>query len=467
MADNDDDLMDPKASPQKLTHRVGVRRLNGRPLWLLLIVVLGFLGVMAKTAMDRSEEQKIRARTNEIQGGDSTMFARNVAGMGNEGYIAPTPLPPPVVPISKEELEIPPPPPNLGPGGATQRPPPDNDAEKIRGIKVAAMLSAVRAPTNGKAASLDPQERMRSGAARQQPVQLAQGQMPQLPQMMQQPRTGAPNAASLRAAGPSANALDPMQILDPNMGAGAGPDPSSYDSRSNIDQWDNVTPGRDRWRLRSSVRAPRTDYEIAAGTVIPAILVTAINSDLAGPITAQVSQNVSDTAIGRELLIPQGSMLFGRYSNEIAFGQSRVLVAWQRIRFPDGKTIDIGSMPGSAEDGTAGFADRVNNHYLRLFGNALFLSAVTGGVALSQRNSTGALQAPTAGDVMSQQLGVALGQTLVQVIRKNLNVSPTIEIRPGFRFNVIATKDITFNRAYQAFDYKRGARDDAAEIQAR
>jgi type IV secretion system protein VirB10 len=113
-------------------------------------------------------------------------------------------------------------------------------------------------------------------------------------------------------------------------------------------------------------------------------------------------------------------------------------------------------MPGADEAGAAGFGDQVNNHYLRLFGNALLLSAVTGGVALSQRDSNagGAFGRQSAGDVMSQQLGIALGQTIVQVIRKNINISPTIEIRPGYRFNVIATKDLTFATPYRDFDYR-------------
>ena len=186
------------------------------------------------------------------------------------------------------------------------------------------------------------------------------------------------------------------------------------------------------------------------------MLTTGINSDLAGPILGQVSQNVYDTATGKHLLIPQGTKLFGRYSNEIAYGQSRVLVGWQRLTYPDSKTLDLGAMPGADEAGSAGFGDQVNNHYLRLFGNALLLSAVTGGVALSQRDSNagGAFGRQSAGDVMSQQLGIALGQTIVQVIRKNINISPTIEIRPGYRFNVIATKDLTFATPYQDFDYR-------------
>ena len=99
---------------------------------------------------------------------------------------------------------------------------------------------------------------------------------------------------------------------------------------------------------------------------------------------AQVAQNVYDTPTGRYLLIPQGARLVGRYASDVAYGQSRVLVAWQRLVFPDGKALDIGAMPGADSAGYAGFTDRVNHHYLRVFGSALLMSAVVAGITLSQ-----------------------------------------------------------------------------------
>ena len=102
-----------------------------------------------------------------------------------------------------------------------------------------------------------------------------------------------------------------------------------------------------------------------------------------------MSQDVYDTATGKFLLIPQGTRLEGEYSSEVAYGQASVLVAWQRLVFPDGKTMDIGAMPGSNSAGYAGFTDQVNNHYLRLFGTAILMSAITAGVALSQSQQPG------------------------------------------------------------------------------
>lgn len=140
--------------------------------------------------------------------------------------------------------------------------------------------------------------------------------------------------------------------------------------------WETLRPGPrrqfdvqgqgDRWRLDSRAEAPRSPYELRAGFIVPAVLISGVNSDLPGQIVAQVSQDVFDTATGKWRLIPQGSRLVGQYSSDIAYGQSRVLVAWQRIVFPDGKAMDIGSMPGADSAGYAGFRDQVNNHYFPL-----------------------------------------------------------------------------------------------------
>ena len=213
--------------------------------------------------------------------------------------------------------------------------------------------------------------------------------------------------------------------------------------------------GGDRWRLDASLRPPRSAYELRAGYVTPAVLVSGINSALPGQIVAQISRDVYDTATGRHVLIPQGSRLVGTYSSEVNYGQSRVLIAWQRIVFPDARAIDIGAMPGADSAGFAGFKDQVDNHYFRLFGSAFLMSAITAGIAMSQDNAAGRAggNRQRASDAMSEALGQQLGQVTAQMIARNLNIAPTIEIRPGYRFNVIVTKDLTFARPYRAFDY--------------
>ena len=120
--------------------------------------------------------------------------------------------------------------------------------------------------------------------------------------------------------------------------------------------------------------------------------------------------------------------------------------------------MDIGAMPGADSAGYAGFNDLVDNHYLRIFGSALLMSAITAGVQYSQQGdqvtSTGnGFYSQNASSVLSQALGQQLGQTMAQMIRKNMNIAPTLEIRPGYRFNIMVAKDLTFSKPYQSFDY--------------
>ncbi|MBU0801490.1 MAG: conjugal transfer protein TrbI, partial [Alphaproteobacteria bacterium] len=122
----------------------------------------------------------------------------------------------------------------------------------------------------------------------------------------------------------------------------------------------------------------------------------------------------------------------------------------------DGKALDIGSMQGADQGGYAGYKDKVNNHFMRVFGSAFLMSGIVAGVSLSQDQESGSdsgTDRQRASDAMSEALGQQLGQAMTQMLMKNLNIAPTIEIRTGYRFNVIVNKDLTFNKPYQSFDY--------------
>ncbi|NQY75136.1 MAG: hypothetical protein HRT90_10340 [Candidatus Margulisbacteria bacterium] len=187
-------------------------------------------------------------------------------------------------------------------------------------------------------------------------------------------------------------------------------------------------------------------YEIKSGTIIPSIMISGINSDLPGQIIAQISQNVFDTATGQHLIIPQGSKLYGVYDSQVSYGQNRVLAAWNRIIFPDASTLELGNMQGVSSSGYSGFNDRVNNHYFKIFGNAFLLSLITAGFQMSQPQD----DSPYLGaqDELAAALGQQLNQVGMEVTRKNMQVQPTLKIRPGYRFNVIVNKDILFERPY-------------------
>ncbi|HEI6746167.1 TPA: conjugal transfer protein TrbI, partial [Legionella pneumophila] len=142
-----------------------------------------------------------------------------------------------------------------------------------------------------------------------------------------------------------------------------------------------------RWHLNARLENPNSRYELRAGGVIPGVMISGISSELPGQIIGQVSQNVYDTATGKYLLIPQGTKLFGIYSSDVSFGQNSVLIAWQRLIFPDGKALDIGSMPGADSAGYGGFRDQAQNHYARIYGSALLMSGIVAGITYSQNTN--------------------------------------------------------------------------------
>jgi type IV secretory pathway VirB10-like protein len=201
---------------------------------------------------------------------------------------------------------------------------------------------------------------------------------------------------------------------------------------------------KDLGYLPNSVVPPISPFELKRGSVIPATLITGINSDLPGRITAQVSQNVFDSATGHRLLIPQGTKLFGRYDSDVSFGQSRVLVVWTDIIFPNGSTLQIGGMAGTDAQGYGGFVDKVNRHYLRTFGSAALLAIIGTGMDMSVPESSTLGTQDTASDAARRNFAETFGRVVERTINRNLDVQPTLEIRPGYKFNVVVDQDIVF-----------------------
>jgi type IV secretion system protein TrbI len=193
--------------------------------------------------------------------------------------------------------------------------------------------------------------------------------------------------------------------------------------------------------LRAKKTALLSPYEVKTGTMIPAVMITGANSDLPGKITGQVRENVYDSATGEYLLIPQGTRLIGEYSANVVYGQERLLVAWNRLIFPDGATLNLGKMLGTAGDGYTGFHDQVDNHYFRIFGSAFLMSAISAGVQLSSGDSNNQYVETNTDKAIGGAIQ-QLGQVGTEMIRKNLDISPTLNIRPGYRFNIFVTKDI-------------------------
>ena len=457
------DQMSPDASPGEVSRKSGVRRVNNLPMYILGGVLLAFLVVMALVAADRAAKQSAPVEGLKEKAGNTSMFAKEIAGDKTSGLIEPaSPLNVPDIPIdpASAPLEIarpanpdlPPTPPQT-PG----QPLNDDEAQRIRMAKLQMFDEAVKAKTTVRvdAARSSGSAPGGSGAYSGAP-QTREEMLSRIAAVQQQinaQRSNDPTAAyQARLAqirGMGGESSSPSDVTGVS-----GVQNSSGGGRNSMGQFGQGGQG-DRWKLDSQLEAPRTPYELRAGFVVPATLISGINSDLPGQIMAQVAQGVYDTPTGKHLLIPQGSRLVGSYSSDVAYGQARVLVAWQRIVFPDGKAMDIGAMPGGDSAGYAGFNDRVNNHYLRLFASAFLMSGVTAGVTYSQSQNQGsnANGTPSASSALSEALGQQLGQVTAQLIAKNLSIAPTLEIRPGYRFNVVVTKDMTFSKPYRSFDY--------------
>lgn len=186
----------------------------------------------------------------------------------------------------------------------------------------------------------------------------------------------------------------------------------------------------------SLVAAP-SPYTLQAGSVIAASLITGLNSDLPGLVTAQVTQNAYDSVTGRILLVPQGSRLIGSYDHVVAFGQSRALLVWQRIILPDGSSIRIDNLPATDLSGYSGLSDRIDRHTWQLL-KGVVLSTLLGvgtelGFGSNESDLVGAIRESV------QQSGARAGD---QVVSRNLNVQPTIRVRPGWPLRIVVHKDI-------------------------
>ncbi len=200
--------------------------------------------------------------------------------------------------------------------------------------------------------------------------------------------------------------------------------------------------------LNATRKPAEGQYEVKAGWLIPAILEQQLNSDLPGMIRALVRENVFDSATGRYILIPSGSTLIGVYNSHVGYGQSALQAVWQRVIFPDGSSLALGGFEGDDNAGAAGFRDQVNNHWGRILSGALLTSVFAAGIEVSQGTNSSVLQSQSVGQTVGQAVGQQVGQLGTEVTRRNLNIQPTVVVRPGYRFFVRVEKDILFSGPY-------------------
>ena len=259
-----------------------------------------------------------------------------------------------------------------------------------------------------------------------------------------------------RADGSVVLAVDSVS-RSPQIDTGTNPAPVSPPALDTFSSGDdpNLRGRKDEFSRRSHAPDPARIYavppsptaanEIRPGTIIPAFLVTGVNTDLPDQVFAQVARDVRDTLTGDHVLIPRGSRLIGAYDSHVAFGQRRALVSWSSIQLPDGSTVPIENMPGADPAGLAGFRDRVNNHYLRTFAGATMLSVISAGAQLSQPDravfdSQG--RRLTAEEQLAADLGRQWAEFGEQLVSRNLDIQPSLTIRPGYSFRVVVTRDL-------------------------
>lgn len=415
----------PAASPDRLVtsdrRAAGGRRLNRVPLLGVLLVGALVVGAMGYTYQQRLAESAAAAPHADSPTPEPATAAAVLGNAPTAGLIGPrpattptAPAAPPATPTVTLATTLPQdqPPPAVNGPRAADPPTPEQEARRRAWEQY-----------EQERRRIEQQRRDALRAALDAPTTVGAGRSPGSAGQTAAEDAGLPPAAGGAGVGPAGLSDD-----DPNKQAAKRsflaqrlPPPSHY--------------------LAATREAALSPHEIKAGTVIPSVMISGINSDLPGQIIAQVSENVYDSATGRYLLIPQGARLVGTYDNGVSLGQERVLIAWNRVIYPDSSSLDLGVMPGADQAGYGGFQDKVNNHYVRVFGNALLISLFAAGIQLSQPQAQ-------AGDhysspqIIAGSLGQQMGQLGSEIARRGIHIAPTLEIRPGYKFNVMVTKDV-------------------------
>ena len=256
-------------------------------------------------------------------------------------------------------------------------------------------------------------------------------------------QTGKQRSEARETAGFSPPEGDRQNAIGVGVGPGGSPMLPAGSSDPNLQgrKQDFLSGGTDsRIYSTATLQLPKSPYQLMAGTVIPAALVTGINSDLPGQIIAAVTENVYDTVSGQFLLIPQGSRLLGQYDSQVAYGQRRVLLVWTRLLRPDGSSIVLERLPGVDPSGYAGVEDGVNWHWGRIFAGAALSTLLGVNAELVTANT-----AANSGSIViatRQSAQDTVNQVGQQITRKNLDLQPTLTARPGLPLRVIVNKDI-------------------------
>jgi len=412
-----------------------IRRVNRLPLFVAGAMMIIFFAVIVAGLASRGIGNRTDLEADISSGGSSSSFAENIKRGVADGIIAEPSKTPEIRDIAAEPLTEP----SLSQVKTnleTISPPAKIAKTEIRGNEDDWLVQFERERNEQLLRERHRQEMARlqaRNAALDSPlaVEIKNGPEP----------TDYPGSAPTSGT-PSAR--NPAEVLAKAL-EGRGGDPNLQASKEAFFNTDIKELGY----LPRTVVPAQSPFELKRGSVIPATLITGINSDLPGRISAQVNHPIYDSATGRYLLIPQGTKLFGRYDAEVAFGQSRVLVIWTDLIFPNGSTLQIGGMAGTDAEGYGGFKDKVDRHLLKTFGSAALVALIGAGIDMSLPSDQRDRDRDTASDAARRSFAETFGRVAERSIGKNLDVQPTLRIRPGYVFNVLVDQDIIFPVAYR------------------
>jgi type IV secretory pathway VirB10-like protein len=400
----DPDTMALRASPRPVT------RLNRR----MLAVLAGTLGavVLGGTLWSLQSHKRERNAATELYNVDRVSHAENLDQLPKDYSKVPVAAKP--VPVLGEPL-----PGDLGPAIVAQR----NAGAPAQTGRIAQPGDADEAARSGVF--------FRSGAVK-----------------------AAPSPTSSSAIPEPVSGNQPFNPMAPAVASAQPTDPTAVQNRQDQKQAFVANGGDTATRNPASLQLPASPYQVMAGTIIPAALVTGINSDLPGQVIANVTEAVYDTATGRFLLIPQGSRLIGRYDSQVSFGQRRVLLVWTRLILPDTSSISLDRLPGIDPAGYAGLEDGVDWHWDRILAGAALSTLLGVGAELAAPDRTGSDSKII---IATRQSGQdTVNQVGQEITKRNVSIQPTLTIRPGFPMRVMVNKDLIL-RPYQPLFFQRGS----------
>jgi type IV secretory pathway VirB10-like protein len=272
----------------------------------------------------------------------------------------------------------------------------------------------------------------------------AQADLAQLNALVRQPQGSTPASTPVIPTGPVA--------LAENEGAQGY---RSQNDQSGKNQFANGGDGVGDDYLKTTRTPPLSPWVVQRGTVIPAALPNKLVSDLPGDLIAEVVRDVYDSPSQKYVEIPAGSRLVGEYSSSVSYGQNRVQIVWTAVYFPDGSFIDLDRMPSHSADGATGLKDQTDNHWKRVIAGVALSSVLSAGLQVSQNRTNGSvLTYPSTGQVIASSVGSQASQLGEQLTNHNLNIQPTLKIRPGEIFAVSVKKDIIFPGPYEPMERK-------------